>query len=156
MNGYTCGKQITLSGKTFFPGDAIPPEYVLKTRELALVRSGCIVKATGTPDEKPEKAKKETQATATSGETKISIPIIDGGKKMDATISPASVYRAFEILQITEKSAVKACKTEKDDDALMLVNAVDQRKAVIAAANARHEALVQEAGEAGGSDGKNV
>lgn len=153
MSGFICMKPITLSGQQFVPGDVIPAGVVLPSRELALKRNGCIVEA-------PENVQGETPSTEASklpqnsdfDNYPIEIPISTSEGLLTATVGSKSVATAFSILQLGEKDAKAAIETVTDDDALMLMNAVERRKNVLSALKARHETLTAEGGGADGED----
>ena len=149
MGGFICMKPMTLSGQDFVPGDVIPAGVVLPSRELALKRNNSIVEApeTGAEAETPKMAQ-----NSDFDSYPIEIPISTSEGLLTATVSSKSVASAFSILQLSEKEAKTAIAAETDDDALMLVNAVERRKNVLAAVKARHESLTPEAGGADGTD----
>ena len=149
MSGYICKKMISLSGTTFVPGDVIPAEAVLPSRVLALKRSNYIVEA---DLDAPVTEAPKTAQNSDFDNYPIEIPISTSEGLLSATVGSKSVATAFSILQLTEKDAKAAITDLEDDDALMLMNAVERRKNVLAAVKERHEKLTEEAGGADGTD----
>lgn len=149
MSGYICKKMISLSGTTFVPGDVIPAEAVLPSRVLALKRSNYIVEA---ELDAPVTEASKTAQNSDFDNYPIEIPISTSEGLLSATVGSKSVATAFSILQLTEKDAKAAITDLEDDDALMLMNAVERRKNVLAAVKERHEKLTEEAGGADGTD----
>ena len=150
MNGFICMKPLTLSAKDFFPGDTIPAESVLASRVLALKRSGYIAEAGDKEDD--TKASKLPQ-NSDYDNYPIEIPISTTEGILTATVGSKSVHTAFLILQLSEKDAKAEISHLTDDDALMLINAVEKRKNVLTSVKERHEYLES---EGGGPNGENV
>ena len=166
MSGYVCKKKITLSGNEYVPGELIPAEAVLPSRALSLMRSNYIVAATD-PEAADVIAKAEEAASASEGDNSsqrdekgdnlINLPIHTSEGILTATVSPQAVSTAFTILQLSEKEAKEVIKATEDDDALMLVNAIERRKGVGSAVAERHEQLTgSEDGKAGDADVEDV
>lgn len=148
MGGYICKKALTLGGERYVPGDMIPASAVMAGRELKLSHSGYIVQANLNDDEKA--CPTEGHILANNGHTApdtIILPVHAEEGLLEATVSPQSVYTAFNILQLPEKEASAAIKATDDDDALMLANAIERRKGVAAALAKRHGELTK-AGDA--------
>ena len=150
MNGYICMKAISLSGTQYVPGDAIPAEAVLPGRVLALTRSKYIAEV---GDEDLAARTPVSPQNRNSEPTPINIPISTAEGLLEAPVSSQTVITAFTILQLSEKDAKAAIADVEDDDALMLMNAVERRKNVLTALKERHETLTE---GAGGDNGQNV
>lgn len=136
MNGYICTKGLTLSGTEYVPGDSIPAEAVLPHRVRALKNQGYIaaqVEAAAAPPEEPQAATKEP--------VPIVIPLTRDGGVYELVAAPESIVAAACNLQLTAEKAVEAIKAMEDGDALVLIHALDSRKTVMAAAQARAEEL---------------
>lgn len=75
----------------------------------------------------------------------ITIPITRDGSVLEAPASPESIVAAVCNLQLTAEESIKAIGTLTDGAALILIHALDDRKTVKAAAQARAEALESQA-----------
>lgn len=148
MGGFICLKSISLSGTQFIPGERIPAESILPSRVLALKRSGYIAEAeredATTPSKMPQNSDFDNYP--------IEIPIITSEGLLAATVGSKSVYKALSILQLPDKEAKEEISGTTDDDALMIVNAVEKRKGVLSAVKERHEFLTAEGGDQDGQD----
>ena len=149
MSGYVCNKMITLSGKQYVPGDVIPAEAILPSRVLALKRSNHIAEAeieADAPDTQNSRQNSDFDSYP------IELPISTPEGIVSAAVSTKTVAAVFSILQLPEKEAKTAISDLEDDDALMLMNAVERRKNVLSAVKERHSMLTEEAGGADGED----
>ena len=148
MGGYICLKPIKLSGSDYLPGNTIPAEAVLPSREMTLKKNRCIADL---PDEGSLGA-----AQLPKGEGFDNFPIeikvntSEGSKTV--AVGSKSVAEAIAILQLSEKDAKAAVGKTEDGDVLTIVGAADHRKNVISAVKERHSILTEEAGDADGTD----
>ncbi|WP_304634335.1 hypothetical protein [uncultured Oscillibacter sp.] len=72
---------------------------------------------------------------------KLIIPLARDGGVLDVPAAPESVVTFVQNLQLTAEESTKAIETMTDDTALILIHALDGRKTVKAAAQARAAAL---------------
>lgn len=72
---------------------------------------------------------------------KIIIPLARDGGVLDVPADPESIVTFVQSLQLTAEESTKAIETMTDDTALILIHALDGRKTVKAAAQARAAAL---------------
>lgn len=170
MNGYTCIKALVLGGVGYTAGSNIPAEAVLPGRVRALIKQGYISPATDEPAPVPApESHAETvmelqqqiadlqselqQATVERDElreklavsipapTIITLPIARDGGVLEVTATPESIVTFVQSLQLTAEESTKVIETMTDDTALILIHALDGRKTVKAAAQARAAAL---------------
>jgi hypothetical protein len=150
MSDYICKKPISLSGRQFAPGDVIPAEAIMPGRVLALTRSSYIV-----PMSEEASAQKASNSPQNDDfdSYPITLPFTTPEGLLQATVSSKSVVSAISILQLPEKEEKEKIAEVADDDVLMILDAVERRKAVLTAVKERHNALAAKAGDA---DGENV
>lgn len=72
---------------------------------------------------------------------RIVIPLTKDGGVFEVPAAPASIVAAVCNLQLTAEDGIKAIEAMTDETALILIHALDSRKTVKAAAQARAEAL---------------
>lgn len=149
MNGYICTKTVTLGGTTYQKGEAIPAEAVLPNRVRALIREGYIAPQSSTS------AEAENQPQETQNEpAPIVIPIIKDGGTIELLTAPDDIVIAASILQLNAEEAIKAIEDVSNEEALILIDALESRKTVKAATAARAEALQEPETKADGQEGK--
>ncbi len=142
MSEYICKNPISLGGKDYAVGDKIPDGIVLPRRAIALIRSNYIVEVT------KENTGSHSDSNECSDLGHINIPIRTSNEILTATVSPQSVSMAFSILQLGADEAIITIAETSDDDALMLINAVERRKGVLNALKERHAKLAKKDGDA--------
>lgn len=145
MDGYICTKGLTLSGAKYAPGDTIPAEAVLPHRVRALKNQGYIATRAETAATVPEPPQEPEETPAP-----IVIPLTRDGGVFELVTGQESIVACACNLQLTAEKAVEVIQGMEDGDALVLIHALDSRKTVKAAAQARAEELEQaRAGEEG-------
>lgn len=132
MEGYICMKAITLGGIVYQKGEAIPKEAILPKRVRALAAEGYIAEQRNTADvptdtERHEPVKRES----------IPLPITKNGAEMELAADVAELREAVTILQKSAEEAIKDISAVEREGVLILVDALDSRKTVKAAAAAR-------------------
>lgn len=146
--GYICTKAINLGGTEYVPGDVIPAEAILPSRVRALTNQKYIAPAGGYIPEAAHQEQQEQQSPVT-----IPIPIGNGDDSFVLEVDGATVAQAAIILQLTAENAVEAIAGVANEDALLLVHAMDSRKTVKAAAEKQAAALKeQQGGQSGSTD----
>jgi hypothetical protein len=145
MNGYICTKACTFGGVAYSVGDAIPSAAVLPSRERALIKQGFIALAADTESlleqNKSLKAQvealKETAARATeppqireNEPEGIVIPITAKGGVLELVATPDDIVKAVATMQLNAEEAAKAVGEIETEEALILIDALDQRKTV--------------------------
>lgn len=83
---------------------------------------------------------------------KIIIPLTRDGGVLEVPADPESIVTFVQSLQLTAEESAKAIETMTDDTALILIHALDGRKTVKAAAQARAAALESSGGAVPGSE----
>ena len=83
---------------------------------------------------------------------KLIIPLARDGGVLDVPAAPESVVTFVQNLQLTAEESTKAIETMTDDTALILIHALDGRKTVKVAAQARAAALESSGGAVPGSE----
>ncbi len=170
MNGYTCIKALVLGGVGYTAGSNIPAEAVLPGRVRALIKQGYISPATDEPAPVPAPESyaetvmelqqqiadlqselqqatverdelREKLAVSIPAPTIITLPIARDGGVLEVTATPESIVTFVQSLQLTAEESTKVIETMTDDTALILIHALDGRKTVKAAAQARAAAL---------------
>ena len=136
MNGYICIKGLSLSGIEYEPGDHIPAEAVLPSRVRALVNQKYITAQAGAADAPPEEPQERPEEPAP-----IVIPLTRDGGVYEVVAAPASIVAAACALQLTAEDAAEHIKAMDDETAIILIHALDSRKTVKAAAEARAKEL---------------
>lgn len=91
-------------------------------------------------------ALREQLAEAQAGPDRIIIPLTRDGGVLEVPAAPESVVAAVCNLQLTAEDGIKAIEAMTDETALILIHALDSRKTVKAAAQARAAALEDQAG----------
>lgn len=144
MNGYICTKSCNFGGVAYNAGDTIPFEAVLPTRERTLINQGYITPANTAPE-----APASTQAPL-EPITGVNIPIIAKEGTLELLLSPEGISEGIRILQLNAKEAEKAIRELEEEEILILIDALDQRTTVRAAAKNRAQTLMalEEQGEA--------
>ena len=84
---------------------------------------------------------------------KLIIPLARDGGVLDVPAAPESVVTFVQNLQLTAEESTKAIETMTDDTALILIHALDGRKTVKAAAEARAKKLESDREESGEGQG---
>lgn len=136
MSGYLCTKAMTLGGVEFHPGQEIPAEAVLPGRVRALTRQGYIAPADGVAT--PVAAVAPVEPTTA---TVVPLTIIRDDESFTIEAKPESVALAVTALQITAEKAGEIIAETTDEDALLIIHALDSRKTVKAAAQERAKKL---------------
>lgn len=144
--GYICTKAINLGGTEYVPGDVIPAEAVLPSRVRALTNQKYIAPTGGYAPETAHQERQEQQGPVT-----IPIPIGSGDDSSVLEVDGATVAQAAIILQLTAEGAVEAIAGVANEDALLLVHAMDSRKTVKAAAEKQAVALKEQQESQSGS-----
>ena len=137
MSEFVCKKPITLSGRSFSYGEIIPDGFVLPGRALALVRSNYITEVEGGMLQTEEAVTPIQPFQEDNGETLITIPISTEKGILEATISSQTAITVFTIMQKKVEDAEKDIAELEDEDALILLDAVDSRKGIKKAAEER-------------------
>lgn len=151
MTGYICTKAVTLGATKYTPGQNIPADAVLPSRVRALTKQGFIApqaEATALP---PVGAQERPDAPAP-----IVIPLTRDGAVYEVVTPYETLLAVTSNLQLNADEVVTAIKTMTDDTALILLHALDARKTVKDAAEARAAKLEKEREEAeqqGGNQG---
>lgn len=135
MSGYACIKPCTFGGVAYQVGDAIPSEAVLPSRERALIKQGFIAPAADTQallqENKTLKAKVEAfQKNAANEPESIVIPITAKGGVLELVATPDDIVKAVATMQLNAEEAAKAVGEIETEEALILIDALDQRKTV--------------------------
>jgi len=139
MSEFVCKKPITLSGHSFSYGEVIPDGYVLPKRALALIRSSYIAEIES--GLLMELAEPIQPIQAQIGEFQLTIPIVTEKGNLELTTSSETVVIVFAIMQKTVEEAAKDIAVLEDEDALILLNAIDSRKGIQKAAEERNAKL---------------
>lgn len=145
MSGFVAIKAVTLGGVTYQEGAAIPEEAVVPKRVPALVRLKCIARVgevevtTPAPDGAP----------SPQGEGRVSVPIQQENGVLVLDMAPEEVSAAIELVQQKAEDAIAALSGVTCGDVLILVDTLDQRKTVKAAAKERALKLEEERKAAG-------
>jgi len=139
MSEFVCKKPITLSGHSFSYGEVIPDGFVLPKRASALVRSNYITEIDNGLI--LESAEPIQPIQAQNGEIQLTIPIVTEKGNLELTTSSETVVIVFTIMQKTVEEATKDIAVLEDEDALILLNAIDSRKGIQKAAEERNAKL---------------
>lgn len=145
MNDYICTKACTFGGVAYSVGDAIPSGAVLPSRERVLIKQGFIAPAVQTEslleENKTLKAKVDAleKGAARAAELPperakeqkgIVIPITAKGGVLELEMTPEDIIRAVATMQLNAEGAAKAVGEIETEEALILIDALDQRKTV--------------------------
>lgn len=126
---YIAKKPCTFAGQDFLIGDPVPEELVLKSRVPHLIK---------------ERVIEEVEVEAQEGIVKFSIPVQteNGGFMVD--LSNEEMVQVFEVMQGTAEAAVQLIEAITSNDALILLDAADSRKAVKKLVKERASVLMAE------------
>lgn len=144
MSEFVCKKPITLSGHSFSYGEIIPDGFVLPERALTLIRSNYITEVDGSLLQTEEVTTPILPFQSENEETPITIPINTEKGIMEVITSSQTVVTVFTIMQKTVEDAEKDIAELTDEDALILLNAMDSRKGIQKAAEERNTKLKKE------------
>lgn len=136
MNGYICIKSLTLGGIAYNAGEAIPAEAVLPNRVRALAKQGYIApqNETTTAPQEPPQSEPPTPAP-------IVLPITKDGGVLELVAAPSDIIQVVSILQLKVEEAAKAVVDVESEEALILIDALETRKTVRTAIQAKAEAM---------------
>lgn len=141
MSEFICKKPVTLSGRTFSYGEVIPNGFVLPGRALSLVRSNYITEIEGGALQAKGAEMPIQPFQSENGESLITIPISTEKGILEVITSSQTVTTVFTIMQKKVEDAEKDIAELEDEDALILLNAVDSRKGIQKAAEERNVQL---------------
>lgn len=141
MSEFICKKPITLSGRTFSYGEIIPDGFVLPGRALSLVRSNYIAEIEGDALRAEDAGTPIQPFQNENEETLITIPISTEKGILEVITSSQTITTVFTIMQKKVEDAEKDIAELEDEDALILLNAVDSRKGIQKAAEERNAQL---------------
>ena len=134
MGAYICRKPATFAGKKYWPGDTVPGDDIAPGRVRALIDMGILSEAqTGTAIE-------STAEIAQEAPMLVGVPLPGDTEEM-AAVSAQSVTAALLLMKMNATTAIKAVGEIDDRDVLLILEACDGRKTVIAAAQARAKAI---------------
>lgn len=134
MDAYVCRKPATFAGQKYWPGDTVPGDSVAPGRVRALIDMGILSEAqTGSVVE-------SAAETAQEAPMLVGVPLPGDTDEM-AAVGAQSVTAALLLMKMDANAAIKAIRGSDDRDALMILDACDGRKTVIAAAQARAKVL---------------
>lgn len=136
MEGYICNKACNFGGVAYNAGDTIPFEAVLPSRERTLINQGYITPA-NIAAEAPASAQAPFEPIAG-----VNVPIIAEEGTLELTLSPEGIAEGIRILQLNAKEAEKAIRKLEEEEILILIDALDERTTVRAAAKNRAQALM--------------
>lgn len=141
MSEFICKKPVTLSGHTFSYGEVIPNGFVLPGRALSLVRSNYITEIEGGARLVKGVEIPIQPFQSENEENLITIPISTEKGILEVITSSQTVTTVFTIMQKKVEDAEKDIAELEDEDALILLNAVDSRKGIQKAAEERNVQL---------------
>lgn len=141
MSEFICKKPVTLSGRTFSYGEVIPNGFVLPGRALSLVRSNYITEIEGGELQVKGAEMPIQPFQSENGKSLITIPISTEKGILEVITSSQTVTTVFTIMQKKVEDAEKDIAELEDEDALILLNAVDSRKGIQKAAEERNVQL---------------
>lgn len=121
MNGYICTKACNIGGVAYKKGDAIPFNAVLPNRERALIKQGYITHASNAFTGPINDSKEVIY---------INIPINTKDGVIELPMKPVDIITAVKILQLNADDAAKAVSNVENEETLVLIDTLDQRKTV--------------------------
>ena len=125
-------KPCSFGGKKFYIGNEVPTEFVLDPKAQEALGVLAIV----ADEPAPEEIRKEVETMAVTVRTK------DGDMTLDLTQN--GLQAVVDVLTVKPSDAEGIIQQMEDGDALILLDIVDSRKAVKAAAEERAKALIPE------------
>lgn len=128
------------------PGEAVA-ELQQQVGQLQAAADSAQAELQQVTDERDSLREQLAEAEAHTSPERIIIPITKDGGVLEVPAAPESVVAAVCNLQLTAEDGIKAIETMTDETALILIHALDNRKTVKAAAQARAEALSQAGGD---------
>lgn len=128
------------------PGEAVA-ELQQQVTQLQAAADFAQAELQQVTDERDSLREQLAEAEAHTAPERIIIPITKDGGVLEVPAAPESVVTAACNLQLTAEDSIKAIETMTDETALILIHALDSRKTVKAAAQARAEALSQAGGD---------
>lgn len=128
------------------PGEAVA-ELQQQVTQLQAAADSAQAELQQVTDERDSLREQLAEADAHTAPERIIIPITKDGGVLEVPAAPESVVAAVCNLQLTAEDSIKAIETMTDETALILIHALDSRKTVKAAAQARAEALSQAGGD---------
>lgn len=113
---FVAKKPCSFAGRDFLIGDPIPEELVLKSRVPDLIKTGVL-------DE-------FTEAEEKTGIVKFSIPVHAEEGDVQLELTNEELVQVFDVLQSTAEEAESVVDGITSNDALILLDVADSRKAV--------------------------
>ena len=126
-------KACSFGGKKFFIGEEIPCDLVLNPKNQASMGVLAIV-----PDEKAT----EIFASPQEGVVKFTIPIRGDGEEFAVSVTNEELILVTDVLQATAEKAALTISTIETESPLILIDALDGRKAVKKAVKERVDVLI--------------
>ncbi len=136
MEGYICSKACNFGGVAYNAGDTIPFDAVLPSRERTLINQGYITPA-NIAAEGPASTQVPFEPLAG-----VNVPIVAEEGTLELILSPEGIAEGIRILQLNAKEAEKAIRKLEEEEILILIDALDERTTVRAAAKNRAQALM--------------
>ncbi len=159
---YLCKKQLVVGGITYYPGNIVPEGVILPDRSLKLVRNNYI-----------SEINKECGETSVSGqegftqeqvdhmidnavleavakiEGKVSIQVAikresGEGDHIVVLVTQMEIQQVFSIMQMNVEEAVKEIAEIKNENMLILLHAIDNRKMIKEASKKQVDNLYSE------------
>lgn len=112
---YIAKKPCNFAGQKYYIGDSVPAESVSPERVSALIKHGVI---------------EEIAAEAQDSEVLIHIPVHAKEGDLDCILTGEEMVQVFDVLQADATEAESLIDGITKNDALILLDVVDRRKAV--------------------------
>ena len=138
---YICISKLSLSGKRYYPGDAIPDDAFLDGSAAKLMKSGYVSEVGDKPASEPFKAD--------SGEEEpvLSVVFTDGDSSSAYPVNTEQLQAIANTMSKTSADASAAVREISDESVLAFIRYVDSRKAVREAAEKRLASLYEDMGQ---------
>jgi|LDZT01.1.fsa_nt_gi hypothetical protein len=138
MDGYIVKKKSTILKKTYLPGETVQKDAVPSDLVGVLIEKGYIMEiganSTGTGEQ-----------TNVDNKTPIKVPVYTQDGVLELEMTPEDIVQAIGIVQLNANDAITAIKEMDDkDEALILIDALDNRKTVKNAIRAKVGAATEE------------
>lgn len=122
------------------PGESVA-ELQQKVTQLQAAADSAQAELQQVTDERDSLREQLAEAEAHTAPERIIIPLTRDGGVLDVPAAPESVVAAMCNLQLTAGDSIKAIEAMIDETALILIHALDSRKTVKSAAEARAKKL---------------
>ena len=133
---YICTKKLSLAGKRYYPGDAIPDEAFIDSKARGkLIKAGYVVEAGG------EIPGRLAEVEATEDDPVISVVFSEGEESAAYTVNTEQLQAIADIMQMSAAEIADKVAQVADETVLIFILKVDSRKTVRDAIQKRLEGL---------------